>query len=46
MVKSYQKKLVAVASRTTKTLHKRSAHPQPNLPLPWRAARSCDRPAL
>lgn len=46
MIKSCQKKLAAMVGRTTKTLYKRSAHPQPNLPLPWRAARSCDRHAL
>ena len=46
MVKSYQKKLVAVASRTTETSYKLSHHRQLHLPLPRPAARSCDPRAL
>jgi hypothetical protein len=46
MIKSCQNKLVAMATRTTRTLYTLSRHRQLHLPLPWPAARSCGPRAL
>jgi hypothetical protein len=46
MVNSCQNKLVAVTGRATNASHKRSHHPQPQLPLPRLAAQSCGPRAL